>query len=47
MDWKKLKSMVGPPKTREMPSLWTNLSSKHSVAPWAACGPWGALSIGK
>ena len=47
MNWKKLKSMVGPPKTRRTPSLWTNLSSKHTVGPWAACGPWGTLSIGR
>ena len=33
MNWKKLKSMVGPPKTRRTPSLWTSLSSKHTMAP--------------
>ena len=39
MNWKKLKSMVGPPKTRKTPSLWTNLSSKHTV------GPMGSMQV--
>lgn len=48
MNWKKLKSMAGPPKTRKTPSLWTSLNSKHSLGPCGGHpGSGWALSIWK
>ena len=46
MNWKKLKSMVGPPKTRKTQSLWTNLSSKHSLAHGQHAGHGGLFPLG-
>ncbi|KAM7246086.1 hypothetical protein CapIbe_002384 [Capra ibex] len=30
LNWKKLKIIFSPPKTRKMPSLWTNLRKKRN-----------------
>ena len=33
MNWKKVKIIFSPPKTRKAPSLWTKLRRKHTVGP--------------